>query len=262
MRIEFLTQEDPIYILPFFDEFFRHYSEAVNVVRISSCKTMGNRSRRQLLTELCWLYGPWGLARLLARVLVARVLGLLRLRRGAKAYFTLAQLCRTFDVEYRSIENPNAPEFLAEVIRRKCDLVVSVACPCILKARLLSVPPMGCINLHHAPLPRYKGMMPTFWQLYHGEQTVGMTIHYMTEDLDGGDILLQEKLAIEDDECLDNLIRRSKRFGAHCLAQVLTIIDENRAVPVIDNDREQGNYFTFPTFAEIREFRRRGLRAL
>ena len=51
MRIEFLTQEDPVYILPFFEEFIRDYGDSFEIARISCCPTMGNRSRRRLARE-------------------------------------------------------------------------------------------------------------------------------------------------------------------------------------------------------------------
>jgi methionyl-tRNA formyltransferase len=261
MTIEFLTQQDPIYILPLFEEFIRNYSEQATIVRISCCKTMGTRPRRQLVRELVHLYGALGFARLAGRILVSHLLGWIPLGRGAKRYFSLSQLCRAYGIEYGAISNPNGEEFVADVLKRQCDLIVSIACPFILKSQLLSTPPLGCINIHHAPLPRYKGMMPTFWQLYQGERSVGLTVHYMTEKLDDGDALLQEHLAVEEGESLDHLIRRSKRHAAHCLAKVIHQIRTNSA-SLRPLKHKPGSYFTFPTLAEIREFRRRGLNAI
>jgi methionyl-tRNA formyltransferase len=104
-------------------------------------------------------------------------------------------------------------------------------------------------------------MMPTFWQMFHGEKTVGVTVHFMAAKVDEGSALLQEQLAIEPGETLDHLIRRSKRYGAHCMARVLRQIASNSHVP-ISLDSSNGSYFTFPTIAEIREFHRRGFRAI
>jgi methionyl-tRNA formyltransferase len=261
MRIEFLTQEDPIYVFPLFEEFLRHYAGEWEVTRVSCCQTMASQPRLKLLRGLAQLYGPFGLARLLSRVAVSRLAGLIPLGRAARRYFSLPQLCRAYGIEYRAIGNPNSPDFLQEVEKRRTDLIVSVACPYILKKRLLHLPPLGCINIHHAPLPRYKGMMPTFWQMYHGETRVGLTVHSMAEKLDEGNALLQEELAIEPGETLDHLIRRSKRHAAHCLASVLRGIASD-SVTERPLSRESGSYFTFPTFAEIREFQRRGLRAI
>jgi methionyl-tRNA formyltransferase len=120
---------------------------------------------------------------------------------------------------------------------------------------------MGCINLHNAPLPRYKGMMPTFWQMLHGETAVGLTIHYMTEKIDDGRVLFQSMMEISRDETLDQVIRRSKERAAHSLAQVLRQLSEGTATAVVLSN-EGGSYFTFPDRGAIREFRRRGLRAI
>jgi methionyl-tRNA formyltransferase len=261
MRIEFLTQEDSIYVLPLLEEFLRCHSSQVEVVRISCCAAMGNRPRLQLLHELFRLYKLTGFVRLLCRFGISRMVAMLPFSQGASRYFSASQLCRAYGVEYAAIQNPNRAEFISEVIGRNCDLIVSVACPYILKNKLLSLPRLGCINIHHAPLPRYKGMMPTFWQLYHGEKSVGLTIHYMTEKLDDGEALLQEHLDVEPGESLDHLIRRSKRHAAHCLSRVLGALETNSVTPVSLHE-ETGSYFTFPTLSQIREFHRRGLRAL
>jgi methionyl-tRNA formyltransferase len=130
-----------------------------------------------------------------------------------------------------------------------------------LKEKVLALPPLGCVNIHHAPLPRYKGMMPTFWQMYHGEQKVGLTIHTMAARVDEGNTLLQEQLPIDQGESLDSLIRRTKRQGAHCMLTVLRQIAQQTQTK-LSVDNGPGSYFTFPTPAEIKEFRRRGFRAI
>src|SRR2546423_15687533 len=75
MRIEFLTQEDPIYVLPLFEEFLKEYAGRWEVVRISCCRTMGSRPRLQLLREVTRLYGASGMLRLVSRVALSRLFG-------------------------------------------------------------------------------------------------------------------------------------------------------------------------------------------
>ena len=72
MKIEFLTQEDSLYVLPFFEEFLRHYAGEFEITRISCCRAMGKRSRIQLLQELKWLYGVTGLGKLLLQAAKAK----------------------------------------------------------------------------------------------------------------------------------------------------------------------------------------------
>jgi methionyl-tRNA formyltransferase len=261
MRIEFFTQDDPLYILPFFEEFVRYYGSEFEITQVSVCPVMGKRSRIRLLRELTCLYGIAGFLRILARVAAARVFGLLPRPRHARRFDTLAQLCRAYNLALRRIGNPNEAEFVTELRKRAPDVIVSVACPFILKEALLGVPPRGCVNIHHALLPRYKGMMPTFWQMFSGERNVGVTIHYMTARVDEGAALLQEELEIKMGESLDQLIQRSKRHGAHCMARVLRQIAVGTQ-QVSTLDQANATYFTFPTLEQMREFHLRGFRAV
>lgn len=261
MRIEFLTQDDPLYVLPFFDEFLRTYASEFTILQISCSPTMGKRSRIKMLRELTSLYGVVGFIKLLGLAAVYRLKGKLRKGREAPQFYSLEQAARAYAIPYQNIGNPNDAAFVESVRKRSASVIVSVACPYILRGALLSLPPQGCLNIHHAPLPRYKGMMPTFWQMFHGEKTVGVTIHFMAAKVDEGSGLLQEQLEIEPRETLDHLIRRSKRHGAHCMARVLRQIESNtyNSIPL---DSSQGSYFTFPTITEIREFHRRGFRSI
>ena len=261
MKIEFLTQEDSLYILPFFEEFLRNYAGEFEITRISCCRAMGKRSRVQLLQELKWLYGVTGLGKLLTQAAAAKAMAMMPRGRNATRHYSIAQLAKAYGIPYEPVANPNQPEFTDALQQRAPELLISVACPYILKEKVLSIPERGCINIHHAPLPRYKGMMPTFWQLYHGEQQLGVTIHYMAAKVDEGDALLQESLPVTPGESLHELIRRSKRHGAHCMAKVVRSLQANEAVP-IQMDHAQGSYFTFPKREEALEFRRRGLRAI
>jgi len=261
MQIEFLTQDDPLYILPFFEEFFVQFGDEFQITRVNCCPTMGSRPKSQLAQELLWLYGVMGLGQLVSRAALGQAFGLLPRGPRSSRYFSMRQLCRAYRIPLVHIGNPNQPDFVEGLRERNPDLLISVACPYILKDHILKMPRLGCVNIHHAPLPRYKGMMPTFWQMYHGEHSVGVTVHYMGTKVDEGRILLQENLAIRPSESLDALIRRSKRHGAHCMARVVRAIGSGDA-NAMEAPAVQGSYFTFPKREEIAEFHKRGFRAI
>jgi len=261
MRIEFLTQDDSLYILPFFEKFLRSHASEFEILHISCSPMMGKRSRVQMVKELTTLYGPFGLAKLASEVAVSRLFSKFPMKRDAARYYGLAQIAKAYGIAFSKIGNPNAAGFIEAVKHRSTDVLVSVACPYILKDTLLSIPPRGCVNIHHAPLPRFKGMMPTFWQMFHGEKSVGVTVHFMTAKVDEGAVLFQDTMAINPGETLHELIQRSKRHGAGCMARVLHQLESNTQTPK-SLDKAKGTYFTFPTIAEIQEFRRRGLRPI
>ncbi len=102
-------------------------------------------------------------------------------------------------------------------------------------------------------------MMPNFWQLYHGEKTVGITVHRMNLGIDDGEIILQKEVAVNPGESLDALIKRTKRLGAHCMAEAIERIRDGGLKP-IENRTGEGSYFSFPSRQDVRQFRRMGYR--
>lgn len=262
MKIEFLTQDDPLYILPLFEELIRNYHQDWQVTRVLTCRTMGKRSRKQLITELVELYGAAAFVRLAGSTVLSRAVGKLPRKAGASSYASLEQLFRAYGIPHENIGNPNEPSVVAAIAARGPDLIVSVACPYILKRPLLELPPLGAINIHHAPLPRYRGMMPTFWQMFHGETHSGLTIHYMVPEIDEGAAIFRDNLQIRPGESLHELIIRAKRHGGNCLGQVLrTFAQSGKPKPLPELDVES-SYFTFPTREQIRQFNARGLRSI
>ncbi len=261
MRVTFLTQEDPLYILPFFDSYFALDLEPIEVTGIFACRSMGNRRRSKLLGELLSLYGPAGFSKLLCLQLRERLLANTGFGRMTRTHHSIKDVATRNRIPYFRIENPNRPENVKRISGHRPDVLVSVACPFILKVALLNLPTQAALNIHHAPLPRYKGMMPTFWQMFHGENSVGLTIHTMAEKLDEGNILYQSSIAINSGESMHELIRRSKRQGARAMQQLLRQFAEGSAPSPLVAAQEP-SYFTFPTPDQMRIFRKRGLRAI
>ncbi len=276
IRIAIVTQEDPFYIPLFFREFFRLYRASIDehsgaapvaVKGVMIQQALGNRTSRGLAKRIWSLYGTVGFLRVGARYVRKKALRLL----GPFAP-TVAAYCKSANVPLLSFppspehgttrpNDANGEAFRTFLRDQKVDLVVSVSASQIFKAEVLSTPPLGCINLHNAPLPHYRGMLPNFWQLYHGETRSVLTIHRMVEDLDHGDILVREVTPITPEMSLEELMRTTKIRSAAALWALLTrIVDAGvETSPLPD---EEGSYFTWPTREEAREFRRRGRRLL
>jgi len=264
MRILFLTQDDPIYIFPFFEDFFEQLKKKnsdIDVSGIFVCRLMGKRKRSQLLREISTLYGYRGVLHLLWLQFKCRFLSLPMIRLFPVKPHSIERLCEINRVQFTQVGDPNHPSVIDKLAELHPYVLVSVACPYLLKSQLLSVASCSSINIHHSPLPRYRGMMPTFWQMFHGETSVGVTIHTMTKRIDEGDVLLQDSLSIAPGETLHSLIRRSKRHGANAMHRVLELIQQGSISPC-KMGSENASYFTFPTQREMREFHRKKLKAI
>jgi methionyl-tRNA formyltransferase len=262
LRIVFVTQEDPFYLPCFFDEFYRiaakrtrladAHGATVELAGIMIQRPLGNRTKSGLLKRMWRLYGSFGLARQVLRYAY---------RRGAPWHHGVAEQASRAGVPVLGLRNANGSKFVSFVKQNDIDLVVSVSAAQIFKTQILHAPRLGCINLHNAPLPRYRGMLPNFWQMYHDEPYSVLTIHSMVEDLDKGNVLLQRSTRIEEGMSLENLIRRTKTRSARALWNVLDGFAHATLSPE-PLPTDGGSYFSWPTRAEAREFRRRGKRLL
>jgi methionyl-tRNA formyltransferase len=91
----------------------------------------------------------------------------------------------------------------AKLREARLDLLISIEYPQILKKSVLEIPRLGCVNLHPSALPKYKGRHPVTWALINGEPEIGITLHFMNEQIDEGEIILQDFAAVgRDDDCL------------------------------------------------------------
>ena len=89
------------------------------------------------------------------------------------------------------------------------DLIAVVAYGKILPKNFIDYPKFGCINVHGSLLPKYRGAAPIQWSIINGDSVTGITTMYMNEGLDTGDILMQEKIFINDTDTSEELKKSS-----------------------------------------------------
>ena len=109
------------------------------------------------------------------------------------------------------------------------ELIVVAAYGKILPKRILDLPPKGCINVHSSLLPRYRGAAPINWAILNGETETGVTIMYMAEGLDTGDIISQRATPIDPNETVESLHDRLVDIGAQLLGETVTAIGAGTA---------------------------------
>lgn len=150
----------------------------------------------------------------------------------------------------------NSPESLSVIRSYFPDLLVSIGGNEIFKRELIDLTDHGCLNLHTAPLPKYRGLMPSFWVLKNQEKFTAVSVFYVDEGIDSGPILVQEKVEING-QSQEQLITETKKRGMDCILKAISKIQANE-VSTIPNDDSQMTYYSFPTREDVREFRRVG----
>lgn len=128
-------------------------------------------------------------------------------------------------------ERLKAPAFLDELRSLRADLQVVVAFRMLPEA-VWAMPPMGTVNLHGSLLPRYRGAAPIQHAVMNGEHGTGVTTFLLKHEIDTGDLLLQEPIAIGDEETAGELHDRMKAIGADLLVRTIRGLAEGTLVPV------------------------------
>jgi methionyl-tRNA formyltransferase len=180
--------------------------------------------------------------------------------------FILSKFNKTKKIDY-VLENFNIPKIklkkninhkdsVSLINSFKPDLLISILGNQIFKEQIFNLAPKGCLNLHTALLPKYRGLMPTFWVLKNNEKYTGVSVFYVDKGIDSGPIVVQEKVEIGD-RTQEQLIKHTKKIGMNCILRAIDLIHENN-IDLIDNNPEDKTYFSFPTKEDVKIFRNQG----
>jgi methionyl-tRNA formyltransferase len=132
-------------------------------------------------------------------------------------------------------------EELDRILELSPDLIVVMAYGQILPKMLLEMPKLACLNLHASILPRHRGAAPIQASILAGDRITGLTVMYMAEGLDTGDILLTSQIAIRRRETGGSLHDRLAELGPQALASALELVISRRA-PRIPQDESKATY--------------------
>ncbi len=127
------------------------------------------------------------------------------------------------------------PEFLKALADWKPDLIAVTAYGRILHAPILTLPPMGCVNVHGSLLPKYRGAAPVQWAIINGETETGITTMLMDEGMDTGAMLLQESLPISSEDTAGTLAPRLAALGGRLLVETIARLKSGAITPQSQN---------------------------
>ncbi|KAF4515917.1 hypothetical protein B566_EDAN000153 [Ephemera danica] len=127
------------------------------------------------------------------------------------------------------------PEFLTALAGWKPDLIAVTAYGRILHSPILTLPPMGCVNVHGSRLPKYRGAAPVQWAVINGEAETGITTMMMDEGMDTGAMLLQESLPIFPEDTAGSLAPRLAALGGRLLVETIARLKAGTITPQPQN---------------------------
>ena len=157
-------------------------------------------------------------------------------------FSSVAELARSHRLPVYTPATPNTPDFIDSVRRLAPDLIFSFYYRRLLSKELLAIPRLGGINLHGSLLPKYRGRSPVNWALINGESETGVTLHYMVEKADAGDIVAQRRVPIEIEDTALTLFHKLTAAATQLLKETLPLIKAGTA-PRITQDSRSATIF-------------------
>ena len=123
-----------------------------------------------------------------------------------------------------------------KLIEEKIDLIVTCAYGQIIPKEVLNLPKYGCINVHASILPKYRGSAPIQWAIINGDKETGVTIMYMDEGMDTGDIISISKIAISSEDNVGTMHDKLSILGAQTLEKELESIFDGSVIRIKQGD--------------------------
>lgn len=135
-------------------------------------------------------------------------------------------------------KNLKSPDFIEKLNEIHADLYIVVAFR-ILPEIVYSIPPKGAFNLHASLLPDYRGAAPINWVIINGEKETGVSTFFIEKQVDTGNIIFQDKVAIGEDETAGELHNKLKQIGARLVLSTVEAIEVGAIVETEQQDTEE-----------------------
>jgi methionyl-tRNA formyltransferase len=136
----------------------------------------------------------------------------------------------------------NTPGWIARLRAEEPDFLFSFYYRNLLSRDILEIPRYGALNLHGSLLPRYRGRCPVNWVLIHDERQTGVTLHYMEEKPDRGDIVAQRAVPISDTDTAFTLFHKIRDAARGLMTDIYPALATGTA-PRLPQDHSRASYF-------------------
>ena len=160
---------------------------------------------------------------------------------------------RKLGVDSMVIENPNRIEFIETLEKLEIDVIINQS-QSIIKKDLLDIPKIGVINRHNALLPKNRGRLTPFWVLYKNEPETGVSIHFVEEWIDSGDIIVQKRFPIDDRDTFRDVVEKNYQLAGEAILEALDRLEAGD-YSLIENEDDLASHNTTPTIKQAWEYR-------
>lgn len=234
----------------------RHKIEVAGVVAIANAEA--NAKTLQTGYRFLKRSGPWFFLNVVLLTIWQK--WILRLARyfipnRMRHDFELEELAARHNVPYLQVSDINSQEAHDFISSKTPDYLVSSLLLQILKPNILALPSKGSINFHPALFQRHRGIFANFWTLIKNWKQGGATVHFMTNKIDGGKVIIQKRFLVKKSDTMFDVNIKSAKLGGKLLAKALAKLNQNEAAGF--SLKKLSKIFTTPAWSEVKEFIKR-----
>ncbi len=256
MRIFIITMDDPVYTVPFIKEIIhRRHKDIIGVATSKGDRMVIGKKRSPViyLFSLLLIMGPINFLQHAVVTLTFKIRKKLsKIFPGIKSPSVL-QTAASYNIPVFDITTPNSKDFRESLKALSPDIIINQS-QSIIKKELLEIPTIGVINRHNALLPKNRGRLTPFWVLFRKEKETGVSIHFVTEGIDAGAIIVQAKFEVSLKETFNSLVRKNYVVAPKAMLKALEILEAGN-YKLLPNEDDKATYNTVPTFREALRFR-------
>ena len=157
---------------------------------------------------------------------------------------------KKYKIKIIELENSiNHKKSICKISKLKPDL--------IFKREIINLPKIGIFNLHSSLLPKYRGLMPTFWALKNNEKYAGVSLFLVDEGIDSGPIIFQKKIEIKGYNHRE-LIYLTKKIGMDLIIFAIDKLNKKEKFNYLNNSDQEMTYYSFPKREDVKSFLKSG----
>jgi len=253
-------QDDPFLLPKVLDKYLREFRDSTVGINVQSV-AQGKRSVVQTALDLRRMYGLryflWKFRRYGTIKLQGKIWN--DLLGSTRRCYSVGAVARKHGLEVTRAVDVNSEAFRRHLAEHGVELIVSISGTQLYRKELREQTHGGIINCHGALLPRYRGLMPSFWTLANGESVGGVSVHFVDGKLDNGPIVVQRSYRIYPEDTLEEVMARSKDLAAEAIIDAVRLIEAGNP-PLLPNDPALATSYSMPTPEDVKRFRASGHR--
>lgn len=257
MRIFIITMDDPVQTYDFIRSIIENRKDEIVGLAVSKGDRLTlpkGRSKTAYLLSLFLIMGPFAFAKnafIALRFKIRKKLA----ERGLAKNPSISSVADAYGIPTYLIKTPNSKSFRETLASLDLDIIINQS-QNIIKKPLLEIPRIGVLNRHNALLPKNRGRLTPFWVLLKGDRETGVSIHFVEEGIDSGDIVVQKKYEVSGKETFNSLVKKNYEIAPVAMNEAINRLAKGEK-NFMKNEDSLATYNTVPTLKEAFELRKK-----